>query len=159
MSKVPKVPAKYTAGLKKSTADKRKAEIRKRMKGKVSYEPLAGDSKAKTKPSKYTKRAKGIREQIKLETPKSAGKTPRDKFLNAASRVTDIPKRILKAVYNKGLAAWATGHRAGASQEAWAKARLYSFLTGGKTTEKSDAALYLAAKKSLKEKNSSFRLP
>ncbi len=158
MAKVPKVPRKYTSGLSESTAAKRKAEIRKRIKGKVSYEPLAGDSKAKTKPSKYTKKAKGIREQIKEAAAKSAGKTARDKFLNAASRVTDIPKRILKAVYNKGLAAWATGgHRPGASQEAWAKARLYSFLTGGKTTEKADAALFAEAKKILKEKNSSFR--
>ena len=80
MAKVPKVPRKYTSGLSESTAAKRKAEIRKRIKGKVSYEPLAGDSKAKTKPSKYTKKAKGIREQIKEAAAKSAGKTARDKF-------------------------------------------------------------------------------
>lgn len=159
MAKVPKVPKKYTAGLSESTAAKRKAEIRKRIKGKVSYKPLAGDSKAKTKPSKYTKRAQGIRDKIKEAAAKSSGRTSRDKFLNAASRVTDIPKRILKAVYNKGLAAWATGgHRPGVSQEAWAKARLYSFLTRGKTTEKADAALFAEAQKILKQKNSSFRL-
>ncbi len=158
MAKVPKVPRKYVAGLKESTAAKRKAEIRKRIKGKKSFKPLAGDSTAKTKPSKYTNRAKGIREQIKLAVPKSAGSTQREKFLNAASRVTDIPKRILEAVYKKGLAAWAVGHRAGASQEAWAKARLYSFLTRGKTTESADAVLFAEAKKALKKKNSSFKL-
>lgn len=160
MAKVPKVPKKYTSGLSESTAAKRKAEIRKRMKGKKSFEPLAGDAKAKTRESKYTKKAASIREQIKLAAPKSAGKTPRAKFLNAAARVTEIPKRILEAVYNKGLAAWGTGgHRPGASQEAWAKARLYSFLTGGKTTEAADAALYLEAKKILKKKSGKFRLP
>jgi len=159
MAKVPKVPRKYTAGLSESTAAKRKAEIRKRTRGKDSFKPLPGDAKAETRESQYTKRAAGIREQIKEATPKSAGKTAREKYLNAAARVTGIPKRILEAVYNKGLAAWAVGHRPGASQEAWAKARLYSFLTGGKTTESADAALYLQAKKALKNKSGKFRLP
>ena len=58
MAKIRKVPRKYTSGLSKSTAAKRKAQIRKRATGKVTgkakYKPLAGDSKAKTKPSKYT---------------------------------------------------------------------------------------------------------
>ena len=40
-----KVPKKYTKGLGKSTADRRKAEIRKRLKGKKSYEKLPGYSK------------------------------------------------------------------------------------------------------------------
>ena len=61
MAKIRKVPRKYTSGLSKSTAAKRKAQIRKRATGKVTgkakYKPLAGDSKAKTKPSKYTPRS------------------------------------------------------------------------------------------------------
>ena len=52
-----KVPSKYTRGLGGSTQDRRRAEIRKRATGKKeSYKPLPGDSKAKTKPSQYTKR-------------------------------------------------------------------------------------------------------
>ena len=159
MAKVPKVQKNYTAGLSESTAAKRKAEIRKRIKGKDSYKPLPGDAKAKTKESKYTKRASGIRKQIRELTPKIKGKDQKDRFLNAASRVTGIPKRLLTQVYDKGLAAWRVGHRPGASQQAWAMARLYSFLTGGKTTQKADATEYLAAKKALSKKNSSFRLP
>ena len=61
MAKIPKVPKKYTAGLKESTAAKRKAEIRKRVrgevKGKAKYKPLPGDKKAKTKTSPHTKKA------------------------------------------------------------------------------------------------------
>ena len=37
----------------------------------------------------------------------------------------------LRTIYNKGLAAWKTGHRPGASQHAWAMARVNSVLTGG----------------------------
>ena len=38
----------------------------------------------------------------------------------------------LKKVYNKGLAAYRTGHRPGASPNQWAMARVNSVLTGGK---------------------------
>ena len=50
-----KVPKKYTKGLGESTQARRKAEIRKRIKGKKSFKPLPGDARAKTKESKYTK--------------------------------------------------------------------------------------------------------
>ena len=44
-----KVPKKYTKGLGESTQARRKAEIRKRIKGKESFKPLPGDARAKTK--------------------------------------------------------------------------------------------------------------
>lgn len=159
MAKVPKVPKKYTQGLSESTAAKRKAEIRKRVRGKDSNKPLPGDAKAKTKPSKYTKRASSIRAEIRNLTPKMKGKTQQERFLNAAARATSIPKSILSKVYDRGLAAWKVGHRPGATPQQWAMARLYSFLTGGKTTTMSDASLYLQAKKILKGKKSDFKLP
>jgi len=148
-----KVPKKYTAGLKESTADKRRAEIRKRAKGKESYKPLPGDKKATTKPSKYTTRVKksGLRAAILDEASKGKG-SQTDRFISAAARVTGIPRSIINKVYKKGMAAWAVGHRPGATQDAWARARVYSFLTGGKTTRTADAALYLQAKEALKKK-------
>jgi hypothetical protein len=159
MAKIPKVPKKYTSGLSESTAAKRKAEIRKRAKGKDSYKPLPGDAKAKTKESKYTKSASKLREEIRLETTKAPGKNRKERFINATSKITNIPKSIIEKVYDRGLAAWATGHRPGATAQQWALARVYSFLTGGKTTTMSDAPLYAQAKKILKEKKSDFRLP
>ncbi len=159
MAKIRKVSKKYTKGLSESTSAKRKAEIRKRAKGKKSYKPLPGDSKAKTKESKYTKSASKLREQIRIETTKAPGKNRKDRFIHAVSKVTSIPKSIIRKVYDRGLAAWASGHRPGATAQQWARARLYSFLTGGKTTTMSDAPLYAEAKKILKEKNSDFRLP
>ena len=52
---------------------------------------------------------------------------------------------ILRQVYNRGMAAWKTGHRPGATQQQWAFARVNSFLTGG-GARKADADLWSKAK-------------
>ena len=41
---------------------------------------------------------------------------------------------ILKKVYDRGLAAWRTGHRPGANQQQWGYARVNAFLTKGEGT-------------------------
>lgn len=152
-----KVPKKYTKGLGESTQDRRRAEIRKRLKGKESYEKLPGDARAKTKPSKYTERIKksGLRSVIQEESTKKEGK-PRERFIKAVASVTDIPKGIIQEVFDKGLAAWAVGHRPGATQDQWARARVYSFLSKGRTVETADKQLFEKAKKALKEKGKRF---
>ena len=48
---------------------------------------------------------------------------------------------ILELVYDKGYAAWRTGHRVGAGPEQWGYARVHSFLTLGCTTMSADAHL------------------
>jgi len=40
-----------------------------------------------------------------------------------------MPYSILKKVYDRGMAAWKSGHRPGASQQQWAFARVNSFVT------------------------------
>jgi hypothetical protein len=40
-----------------------------------------------------------------------------------------MPFGLIKQVFNRGMAAWKTGHRPGQSQEAWAHARVNSFVT------------------------------
>jgi len=57
-----------------------------------------------------------------------------------------IPKSILEQVYRRGAAAWATGHRPGATREQWAMARVNSFITKGKTYSTADADLAKKAK-------------
>jgi len=59
---------------------------------------------------------------------------PQDKGLAGKAKASKIPKSILEQVYRRGAAAWATGHRPGASQEQWAMARVNSFITKGKGT-------------------------
>jgi nicotinic acid mononucleotide adenylyltransferase len=45
-----------------------------------------------------------------------------------------IPYSILKQVYNRGMAAYKTGHRPGTTQQQWAFARVNSFITKGSGT-------------------------
>lgn len=62
--------------------------------------------------------------------------------LKNKSEDTKIPYRFLKKVYNKGLAAWKTGHRPGASQHQWAMARVNSWITGDGGARKADKDIW-----------------
>lgn len=45
-----------------------------------------------------------------------------------------VPVGTLKKVYNRGMAAWKTGHRPGTTPQQWAHARVNSYITKGKGT-------------------------
>ena len=157
-----KIQKKYTRGLGESTAARRKAEFRKRIEGKRSgsarFKPVAGDTK-KTKPSKYTLSAKKLRAEVRDATSKMKSGSQQDRFIKGVSKVTGISSGIISQVYKRGLAAWAVGHRPGATQSQWARARVYSFLQkGGPVTQGPDQELYDRAKKQLQKKSSGFRL-
>ena len=144
-----KVAKKYTAGLKGKTKKEREEEIRRRskasQKGKASYKPMNGDKSAKTKPSKYTKQAEksGLKKKIK-ENMKTNTK---EGYLKSVAKATGYPLGVLRTVHERGARAWATGHRPGASQIAWSRGRVLSFVQGGKTTKTADELLYKKAKK------------
>jgi len=40
-----------------------------------------------------------------------------------------MPLSVLRQVYNRGVAAWRTGHRPGTTPEQWGMARVNSFVT------------------------------
>jgi nicotinic acid mononucleotide adenylyltransferase len=54
--------------------------------------------------------------------------------LKKKAEKSGIPYGILKAVYNRGMAAWKTGHRPGTTAQQWAFARVNSFITKGPGT-------------------------
>ena len=57
-----------------------------------------------------------------------------EKGLKNKAEKSGISLGILKQVYNRGLAAYKTGHRPGATAPQWAMARVNSFITKGKGT-------------------------
>lgn len=71
--------------------------------------------------------------------------------LKNKAKKANAPMGALTTIYNKGLAAWRTGHRPGASQHAWAMGRVNSVLTGGKA-RKVDAAQWKQISKHRKKK-------
>ena len=137
-------PAKYHSGLKKSTKTARDRAF-KRGAEKDPSDPSAypkshpGDSTAKTKMSKHTKKyhqmfGEKVEQEDITENAKAALMKKADK--------SGISYGILKKVYDRGLAAWRTGHRPGANQQQWGFARVNSFITKGKGTwGKADADL------------------
>jgi hypothetical protein len=67
---------------------------------------------------------------------------------------TGISYAILKKVFDRGVAAWRTGHRPGTTPAQWGFARINSFATGGKTRTTADADLWAKHKG---KKESSFK--
>ena len=161
-------PAKYYAkdadgdAMSKSTKQKRAAHFAKGKDG-----PAPGDARADTKPSKYTNKFKKMfgEEDPCWDTHKQVGMKKKngkmvpncvakeDFQLNEKieglvnkSEKSGIPYGILKKVYDRGMAAWKTGHRPGTTPQQWAFARVNSFLTGGKTRTTADADLWKQAK-------------
>ena len=88
----------------------------------------------------------------KNENVVNEDKSSIDKALDNKAKASGISKTILKQVHSRGMAAWKTGHRAGASQEQWAMGRVNSFITGSGGSRKADADLWKKAKKSKKKK-------
>ena len=52
-----------------------------------------------------------------------------DKSLKSKAEKSGMPFGVLKKVYNRGMAAWKTGHRPGTTPEQWGHARVNSFIT------------------------------
>jgi hypothetical protein len=66
--------------------------------------------------------------------------------LEKKAKASGISYGILKKVYDRGMAAWKSGHRPGATSHQWAFARVNSFIVGGKTRKTADADLWKKAK-------------
>ena len=124
-------PFKYRKGLtqRQNLQRKRSATRRARMswKNPKAYASFRSDKGVKTRKSGYTERFHK--------------KYPGATSLPEISKKTGIPSKTLKTVYNRGMAAWRTGHRPGASQQAWGMARVYSFALKGKTYRTADKDL------------------
>jgi dephospho-CoA kinase len=67
--------------------------------------------------------------------------------LKKKAEKSGISYSILKKVYDRGMAAWRTGHRPGTTPQQWAYARVNSFITGGKTRTTADADLWKNVRK------------
>lgn len=124
-------PEKYYRGLtrKQNLQRKRSATRRTKMSWKdpKAYVPFKSDQGVKTRKSSYTERFHK--------------KYPGVKSLSEISKATGVPVKTLQTVYDRGMAAWRTGHRPGASAQAWGMARVHSFVLHGKTYRTADADL------------------
>ena len=125
------LPPKYFAGLKRATRKKRLAEIKRfgamGWKDPAAYVGFRTDRGVKTRRSGYTQAWHA--------------RFPDARSLEAKAAATGVPVRFLRESYNRGMAAWRTGHRPGATQQQWGYARVHSFLLCGKTARSTDSDL------------------
>ena len=117
-------PLKYFRGLETLKS----VETRYKKMLKRDYKGFKTDKGQKTKTSSYTQK---FRKRYGSDV----------KSLPDIAKATGIPLKTVKTIYNRGLAAWRTGHRPGASPQAWGYARVHSFATKGKTYYTADKDL------------------
>ena len=130
-------PKKYYRGLSRKNQTRRKKEIayhsRIGFKNPRAYTRFKTDSIIPTRPSSYTLKWNQL--------------FPDKKSLEERAQATGVPLRFIKESYDRGMAAWRTGHRPGATQQQWGYARVSSFLLKGKTYYTTDSDLARDAKK------------
>lgn len=133
-----KSPRRYFSGLSQRKTAQRKKEIAHfgamSSSNPKAYAGFATDKGVKTKSSSYT--------------AKWRAKFPEAKSLAQKAAATGVPLKYIQESYNRGLAAWRTGHRPGATQQQWGYARVHSFLLCGKTYHTADSDLVKKAKAS-----------
>ena len=104
-------PLKYFRGL----TTLKEVETRYKKMLRKNYKFFETDKGQKTKTSSYTQKFRKM--------------YPGAKSLPEIAKATKIPLKTLKTVYNRGLAAWRTGHRPGSSPPAWGFGRVHIFVT------------------------------
>ena len=97
-----------------------------------AYKGFKTDTYVKSRPSNYTRRFKKL--------------FPKATSLKQKAKATGVPLKYIKESYNRGMAAWRTGHRPGATEQQWGYARVHSFLLKGKTYKTTNSDLSRKAK-------------
>jgi len=130
-------PPKYYRGLSAKKKIERLEEIKKygamSWKNRKAYVGFKTNKGIVTRKSQYTKKWRNI--------------FPDAKSLESKSKATGVPLKYITESYNRGAAAWRTGHRPGATKEQWGYARVHSFLLCGKTYYTTDSDIVEKAKK------------
>jgi hypothetical protein len=141
------LPLKYFKGLSSRKKTQRKKEISKfgkmSFKNPKAYVGFSTDKNVKTRRSNYTAKFKSMFSKAKSLTQKA--------------KATGVPVGYLRKSYDRGMAAWRTGHRPGATQQQWGYARVHSLLTCGKTYSTTDSDIVKEAKSRSKTARNYFK--
>ena len=137
------LPKKYFRGLTRRKATQRRREIAKfgalHWRDPSAYKGFKTDIGVPKKTSKYT-------EEWNRRFPQA-------KSLPAKAAAAGVPLGVLRESYNRGMAAWRTGHRPGAGEQQWGYARVHSLLLCGRTAVTADADLVRRAKRTAKARS------
>lgn len=139
------LPPKYRKGLtleERRIAKKEARETMERAKDKrVSSKELYKDWESD---KRYRNRTKQIPKSPATKAFENMfrEKSGIDKSLKSKSEKSGIPLTILRQVFERGIAAWRSGHRPGVAPQQWALGRVNSFVTGVGKAREADADLW-----------------
>jgi len=162
------LPSKYVSGLTPAEIAAKKKQIAHNAnlsdKDPEAYKDMPGDKRIREKgipQSKYTKKyhdmygeASSPAQQAAIAiNMKKRGVKPKneeveldegsaDTSLSAKAAKSGISVGTLRKVYNRGVAAWNSGHRPGTTPAQWGHARVNSYITKGKTYHTADKDLH-----------------
>lgn len=141
---------KYYKGVDSEDKDDRESQFKKQTKksdnSDSAYKDAPGDEEARedgdVKTSKHTKKYNKLYKKESVNEDKkpeglNGGKIDDaaiEKALKNKKEESGVDLDILRTIMKRGLAAWKTGHRPGATQQQWGYARVNSFLTKGSGT-------------------------
>lgn len=131
-------PPKYYSGLTRKQALERKAEIKKF--GKLHWKDPRAYVGFKTDKYRKTRRKSSYTAEWDRLFPEA-------KSLKERSKVTGVPEKYLKTIWNRAMAAWRTGHRTGQTPQSWSYPRISSVLLCGKAHYTADSDIVREAKK------------
>lgn len=130
------IPKRYFKNLTASEKKKMISEILERPQNLKYWSADKAYEKRLKKQRKIIPKSKYYLSYVKKYGAENVG------TIEKISKITGIKLKILKEVYKRGIGAWTSGHRPGVKPAQWAMARVYSFVMGGKTTEKADKDLW-----------------
>jgi len=154
------LPSKYVSGLTPAEIAAKKKHIERNAnlsdKDPEAYKDMPGDERIRKKgipQSKHTEKyhdmygeASSPAQQAAIAiNMKERGVKPKNKeaeldeaasdnSLSAKAKKSSISIGTLRKVYNRGMAAWNSGHRPGTTPQQWAMARVNSYITHGNGT-------------------------
>ena len=130
-------PSKYTLKYKQMFGENKsdKATMMKLTTKAMKAIPNSPDQK------ELIKQVNVYRKKLGMKPMKEENLNEKIEGLVKKAEKSGISYGILKKVYDRGMAAWKTGHRPGTTPQQWAFARVNSFITGG-GARKSDADLW-----------------
>ena len=141
------LPKKYFSGLSKTQKKKKLKEMQHfgsfHWKDPKAYTGFKTNTYVQSKPSQYTRKWRKI--------------FPKATSLKQKASATGVPLRYIKESYNRGMAAWRTGHRPGATPQQWGYARVHSLLVCGKTHYGPDSDIVRNARKTSKKARKWFK--
>jgi len=126
-------PTRYFTGLNT------KGEVRQRIKtivARLKQSKKGGDKKKylsqfktdkgkKTKTSSWTKK---FYTKYGVKMKKIKAKYPKLNIFQRVAKATGLKRSVLKKSYNRGIDAYKSGHRVGATAQQWGYARMYSLI-------------------------------